>query len=301
MILYLVMSRIRFCSVLLITCLTFSAKTQEKTDSWLKQLLLSKASPLLAHVLNNPDSFQYQIIYTEINRNKKNQPSFTHHYFNVDPTRYYNPASTVKLPTALIALEKMNELKGKGVDIYTTMLTDSSFNGQTAVTTDTSAENNLPSVANYLKKIFLVSDNDAYNRLYEFDGQETLNKRLWEKGYTNTRITRRFVTATEEQNRHTNGIRFVQGDQLIYRQSPVTSNARFDFSKQVLFGKGHFDNNDSLINTPMDFTTHNCLPLQDLQQMLQSVLFPESFAANPPVKIKPKNRQIHLQKISEKP
>lgn len=295
------MNRIRFIAVLFISCLFFSASAQEKTDAWLKQLLLSKASPLLAHVLNNPDSFQYQIIYTEINRDKKNQPSFTNHYVNVDPDRYYNPASTVKLPTALIALEKINELKSKGVDIYSSMLTDSSFNGQTAVTTDTSAENKMPSVANYLKKIFLVSDNDAYNRLYEFDGQETLNKRLWEKGYTDTRITRRFVAASEEQNRHTNGIRFVKGDKLVWQQLPATSQIHFDFSKQVLIGKGHFDSNDSLINTPMDFTTHNCFPLENLQQMLQSVLFPGSFPEKRRFNIGKKDRQFLLQYMSELP
>jgi hypothetical protein len=58
------------------------------------------------------------------------------------------------------------------------------------------------------KRSFLVSDNDAYNRLYEFDGQETLNRSLWQKGYNDVRIVRRFVTATEEENRHTNAIRF---------------------------------------------------------------------------------------------
>src|SRR6478609_9433072 len=243
----------RFIFTLLISCSFISVNAQEKTDQWLQQLLKSKASPLLQHVLNNPDSFQYQIIYTEINRDKKNNPTFKNHYFNVDRNRYYNPASTVKLPTALIALEKMNELKKQGIDIYTTMLTDSSFNGQTTVMKDTSAENGLPSVSNYVKKIFLVSDNDAYNRLYEFDGQETLNSRLWKKGYTDTRITRRFVTATEEQNRNTNGIRFVEGDKLIYQQMPAASQISFDFSKQLLVGKGHWDRNDSLIKSPMDF------------------------------------------------
>jgi hypothetical protein len=291
----------RFILTLLITCSFISANAQEKTDQWLQQLLKSKASPLLKHVLNNPDSFQYQIIYTEINRDKKNNPTFKNHYFNVDRNRYYNPASTVKLPTALIALEKMNELKKQGIDIYTTMLTDSTFSGQTTVTKDTSAENGLPSVANYVKKIFLVSDNDAYNRLYEFDGQETLNSRLWTKGYTDTRITRRFVTATEEQNRNTNGIRFVKDDKLIYQQTPANSQINFDFSKRLLVGKGHLNRNDSLINSPMDFTTHNNFPLEDLQQMLQSVLFRESFPESRRFNINKKDRQFLLQYMSELP
>ena len=275
--------------------------SQEKTDPWLGQLLRAKASPLLQHVLNNPDSFQCQIIYTEINRDKNNHPHFIQHYFHVDPARYYNPASTVKLPTALIALEKLKELKNKGIDKFTTMLTDSSYSAQTAVAKDSSSESGLPSIANYLKKIFLVSDNDAYNRLYEFDGQEELNKRLWQKGYTNTRIVRRFVPMTEEENRHTNAINFVQNGTTIYQQAPAYSTIAFDYSKQVYVGKAHYNRYDSLVNTPMDFTKHNNLPLENLQQMLQSVLFPASVPAKQRFLITDDDRHFLYQYLSDYP
>lgn len=89
------------------------------------------------------------------------------------------------------------------------MLTDSNYSAQTSAQNDFSAENKLPSVGHYIRKIFLVSDNDAYNRLYEFVGQKTINERLWQMGYKDVRITRRFVKTTDEENRHTNPIRFV--------------------------------------------------------------------------------------------
>ena len=41
------------------------------------------------------------------------------------------------------------------------MLTDSSFEKQTSVLRDTTALNGMPSIAQYIRKIFLVSDNDA--------------------------------------------------------------------------------------------------------------------------------------------
>jgi len=264
-----------FLSIVFIS-IAASVSAQAKTDAWLQQLLLSNASPLLQNVLSKPDSFQYQIIYTQINRDKKNRPHFTHYYVNVDRNRYFNPASTVKLPTALAALEKLNDMQVPGVDKNTAMLTDSAFSNQTIVTTDTSAANGLPSVAQYVRKIFLVSDNDAYNRLYEFVGQQTLNETLRRKGYNDVRITRRFVPMSEEENRHTNPIRFVKDGKLVYQQPAAYSTIDFDFSKKILVGKAHWDWNDSLINSPMDFTTHNNLPLQDLQQLLQSALFPES-------------------------
>lgn len=278
-----------------------SQRSHAQTDPWLKDLLMSKASPLLRHVLNNPDSFQFQIIYTEINRDKNNKPSFTRHHYNVDRNRYYNPASTVKLPTALVALEKLKALHRKGVNLFSTMLTDSSFNGQTAVHRDTSSANGMPSIAQYVRKIFLVSDNDAYNRLYEFDGQATLNRSLWNKGYKDTRIVRRFVTATEEENRHTNQIRFENNGNTIYLQPAAYCSIPFDYSKQVLVGKGHFNRNDSLINEPMDFTKHNRFPLEDLTLMLQSVVFPKSVAKQQRFNLGEDERKFVLRYMSELP
>ena len=262
--------------LLLLLMYSLPGTTQIKTDTWLKELITTHASPFLQHILSNPDSFQYQIIYTKIDRDKNNKAHFTNYYFNVDRNRYFNPASTVKLPTALAALEKLNTMKIRGVTINTPMLTDSAYSGESSVIRDTSAENGFPSIAQYIKKIFLVSDNDAYNRLYEFVGQQNLNESLRKKSYADVRITRRFVPMTQEENRHTNPIRFVQNGKIIFSQPAAYSTIYFDFSKQVFIGKAHLNRDDSLINSPMDFTTHNNLPLEDLQQMLQSVLFPES-------------------------
>src|SRR5690606_3155826 len=125
------------------------------TDAWLSALLRNNASESLLHILNHPDSFQYQLIYTQINRNKNNKPFFEQHYLHVDKNRYFNPASTVKLPLALLALEKLNKINKPGVNKFTPMLTDSAYSGQTTVMEDSSSENGLPSVAHYIKKIFL--------------------------------------------------------------------------------------------------------------------------------------------------
>ncbi|MBN9298344.1 MAG: serine hydrolase [Filimonas sp.] len=264
---------------LLVLLPAVQAAAQPKTDKKLQKLIETYASPLLQRVLNAPDTFHYQFIYTRIDRDKNNVPHFTNYYLNVDRNDYFNPASTVKLPTALAALEKLNTMKAAGVDRNTTMLTDSAYPRETKVYTDASAQNGLPSISQYVKKIFLVSDNDAYNRLYEFVGQQQLNETLWKKGYTDVRITRRFAGTTEEGNRHTNPIRFMNGNTLVYGQPPAYSSIPFNYSKTILVGKGHWDDKDSLINTPMDFTRHNNLPLEDLQQIMQSVLFPESVPA----------------------
>lgn len=175
-------------------------------------------SELLTHLLKNKqlkavarqkDSLRLQIILTQIDRDSANQPHFTHHFYHVSK-QYFYPASTVKLPAAVVALEKLNTLKLPGVNMHTTMLTDSSYTGQSAVYNDPTARAGRPTVAQYIRKIFLVSDNDAFNRLYEFVGQEVLNQRLQTLGLTNAQLLHRLsIPLTEDENRHTNGIRFI--------------------------------------------------------------------------------------------
>jgi hypothetical protein len=264
-----------FMAVLL-SVATSPAAAQERTDRFLENLLRVGASPLLTRVLDHPDSFRYQLIYTRIDRDRHNQPHFHNFYYRVNPEEYFNPASTVKMPVAFLSLEKINSLHRFGVDKFSPMLTDSAYSGQCSVGHDSSAASGFPSVAQYIKKIFLVSDNDSYNRLYEFLGQQRLNERLWQLGYPGIRITRRFVPMTEEENRVTNPIRFLKDGKTVYSQPAAKSTLSFDFSRQVFLGNAYYDRYDSLIRAPMDFTRHNRITLQDLQHILQSVLFPGS-------------------------
>lgn len=259
----------------------FGTLRAQRTDPFLEELLRKHGSPQLLHILDNPDSFRYQIIYTRIDR-KGDKLIFDYHPYRANRNEYFNPASTVKLPIALLALEKVHALERYGIDKDSPMLTDSSYSGQVTVHTDSTAANGLPSIAQYVKRIFLISDNDAYNRLYEFLGQDYIHQRLWEMGYKDIRIPRRFMALSEDENRHTNQIRFLGKDgKVAYTQPAAVSTVQFDFSQPVFIGKGHWDAHDSLINTPMDFTRHNNLPLEDLEQLLERVLFPSSA---PPVK-----------------
>jgi len=289
--------------LLLLQLLSFPilAQSQEKTDRFLEKLVRRNADDQLKMILNYPDSFRYQLIYTKIDRNKKNEPSFRNYYFHVDPSLYFNPASMVKLPTALIALEKLNDLHIDGLDRSTPMFTDSGYEKQTAVAVDASSENGLPSIGHYIKKVFLVSDNEAYNRLYEFVGQELLNKRLWEMGYHQTRIVRRFVTMNEEQNRHTNPIRFIKNGRPIHQQPGLYNSMPFDFSTKVLIGNAHYNREDSLIHEAMDFTTHNNFPLEDMQQVLQAVLFPQSVPASKRFRINEADHRFLLEYLAKLP
>jgi len=291
----------RFICFFLFCILSFNLIAQERTDAWLKEYIYEHASPQLKNVLNKPDSFQYQFIYTVIDRDAHNKPHIKNYYLRVDKNNYFNPASTVKMPLSFLALQKINDLNKSGLNKETPMLTDSSYTKQTVVFVDSSAANLQPSIAQYIRKVFLVSDNDAYNRLYEFLGQDYINSTLWKMGYKDIRITRRFVAMNEDENRHTNQIRFVDDGRTVYDQSPAYSQVKFDWSKKILVGNAYMNANDSLIHAPMDFTTHNNLPLEDLQQILQSVIFPESVSSSKRFHLTNDDYKFLYQYMSEYP
>jgi hypothetical protein len=149
---------------------------QPKTDSLLAQVLTANQHPLLQQVLQDPGTYRLQIIYTQIDRDKQNEPSFTNYYFHYDPELYFNPASMVKMPLAFLAMEKLKALRKKEIDRNTTIQFDSSESWQRSLYRDTSAANGRPTIAHFIKRAFLISENDPYNRLYQFLGQGVINR-----------------------------------------------------------------------------------------------------------------------------
>lgn len=239
--------------------------------------IFKKGSESFQKVLQNRDIHRIQIRFTRIERNSKNQPAFKHFSFHNNPSEYFYPASTVKFPIALLAIEKINELNIPGLTIHTTMVTDSTALGQDDVYQHPQAGDGRPSIAHYIKQIFLVSDNDAFNRLYEFLGQEYIYRKLKEKGFKSSIIRHRLsISLTDEANRATNGIRFFdENGQLIYQQSPQFSKVQFP-EPPIEMGKGYMKGGQ-LIQEPFSFTQKNRLSIEDLHNMMIRVIFPNAF------------------------
>ena len=288
--------------LILLLFVFYTAQSQPKTDLFLQNILSKNKDSLFQKVLSDPEYYRLQIIYTQINRDKNNTPVFKSYYFNVDSLFYFNPASTVKLPLAALSLEKLNRMKVHGVNKFTSMQFDSAYPRQVKELYDSSAENNYPSIAQFIRKAFLISDNDAYNRMYQFVGQQAINRNLRAKGYKSVRITREFMGFTEEENRHTNPINFInKHGQVIYIQPMQYNPDSFDFSHIIKIGKAHYNNKDSLINEPIDFTKVNNLPLEDLQQILQRILFPLSVPATQRFDLRKNDYDFMKQFLSQYP
>ncbi|CAN5230838.1 hypothetical protein BH09BAC2_BH09BAC2_11190 [soil metagenome] len=247
------------------------------TDSLLQNILMQHSG--IAEILKKKNIYNIQIIYTQINRDAANKPSFVNYYFNINPDKYFYPASTVKLPVALLALQKANELSAKGINKNTTMITEAAFSGQTVTYNDPLTPSGKPNIADYVKRIFLVSDNEAYNRLYEFAGQEYINSELQKRGFVKSQIRHRLdIFLTEEENRHTNPLSFYNdSNRLVYSQPENVSKWKFPLRKDSI-GRSYYEN-DKLVKKPMNFSLKNKFTLPDAHDILKSLLFPEAVDA----------------------
>jgi hypothetical protein len=284
----------------LFTQLTMAQNTTTKnTDDFLEKLLINNS--VFKDVMANKNAHRIQIVYTEINRDAKNKPSFKTHTYNLNHNLYFYPASTAKMPTAFLALQKLNELKIRGLNKNTPMLTDSAWLKQYTVTNDSTSQDYKASIAHYIKKVFMVSDNEANNRLYEFLGQEYLNNSLAKLGYKDAQILHRLgVSYPEDVNRHTNPIRFLdKNNQLIFSQPAQVSILNYIKRKDFL-GKAYYKN-DSLINEPFDFSIKNRLYLDDMNDMMLKVIFPQAYSANKRFNLTKDDYSFLLKYMSQMP
>ncbi|SKB60309.1 Beta-lactamase enzyme family protein [Dyadobacter psychrophilus] len=282
---------------LLLSLVALPSSAQFQADNFIEKLL-KKHPERFAELLKDPDKYQIQILYTKIDRNRKNEPHFTTHRYHVNNAQYFYPASTVKLPAVALAFEKLNKL---GIDKNTPMFTGADRPEQTAVKSDSTAENGLPSVAHYAKKILLVSDNDAFNRLYEFIGQEEFNDSLHKKGFTNVRITHRLESPIgPENNRYTNPIRFEKDGKVVFEQPAKYATKELKSPQPILRGKGYMKG-DELVNEPFDFSSKNYFALEDQHRLLKTLFFPDETPASQRFNLTPDDYRFMYQYMSQFP
>ena len=89
----------------------FTIVYAQPNDSPLLEKLILQMDTHFHDVVSNSEKYKLQIVYTQINRDKNNYPKFETHYYNYNPKEYFYPASTIKFPIAVLALEKINSIQ----------------------------------------------------------------------------------------------------------------------------------------------------------------------------------------------
>ena len=251
-----------------------------QSDTHLLEKLMQQKPEQFGKILANPKDYRLQILYTQIDRDKNNVPHFKEFTYNLNPKEYFYPASTVKMPLAFLALEKINNLKVKGLSKSTQMVYDSVSDRQEQIYNNPYSINGVQNIEQAVKEIFLVSDNNAANRLFEFVTPHTVHEQLAAKGYKDVYIRNRIeLGRTAKENRSTQAIDFYNEQGKIIYHQPAAFNKDSLPYYNAFIGNAYLNNQDSLIKGPLNFSDKNRIYLSDLTHILKSVLF---FEHTPP-------------------
>jgi len=249
-----------------------------------------------ASLLADPAQYRIQILYTQINRDKNNIPHFKDYSYRLNPNEYFYPASTVKFPLSVLALEKLNDLKIIGLNKATTAIYDSVTARQEIIYNNPYAIDGRQTIEQAIKEVLVVSDNNAANRLYEFLGQEYIHSQLANKGYPEVYIRNRLeLGRTPLENRQTQSVQFYDANnKLIYTQPAQNNTSKLPYYN-VLIGNGYLNGQDSLINAPLNFSEKNRISLSDLHHIMQSVIFPDQMPKKQRFNLSNEDRNFLLQ------
>ena len=215
-----------------------------------------------------------QILYTQINRNQKNEPTFKTFSFGVDTSRYFYPASSTKLPIAVLAVEKARMINE--IDIYDKFQILPGPVYRNGVDKDISSETGYPSLAHSIRNLFIISDNSANNYLYDFLGRDFINERLWDLSLNSTRIRHRLsIRLSDEENRFTHPMNFYDKSKIIYKQESQIASMPLELNvKDYKIGKYHFYEGEKK-DGPLDFSSKTYMNLPEQHELLKRIIFPK--------------------------
>ncbi|SCY45649.1 Beta-lactamase enzyme family protein [Flavobacterium anhuiense] len=270
----------RFFLIACVLCF-FSGCKSVKNDPIKK--VLSNNNDAIKKVADQPEHFELQIIYTAVKRKNNGKVILTDYKYNVDASNYYYPASTVKLPIAVLALEKLNGMKNADANtVFAVGDDETKF-----------------SFADDLRKIFAVSSNEASNDFYEFMGRDYINRKMKEKGLKQVRISHRLSAANSGASQTKKIAFYNNGEEVLIPSVRDSAIVPLKLNK-ILKGKGYYENG-KLINSPMDFSRKNYLSLETLHGTMKRVVFPDNFPRKKRFDLSAENRELLLYNMQNLP
>lgn len=228
-------------------------------------------------IIKNSKEYRVQIIYTQIDRDSSGTPHFTEHTYRLNDLEYHYCASMIKLPVILLTLEKLNNIKN--INKHTRVTFDE-CGCSNSLSKDTTSVDNYVTFNHLIKKALTLSNNDAYNRMYDFLGQKYANLRLWELGFNKIRVMNRFINCSAIQNRTSCPVTFYSNNNQILHTEDlrISDTIITGWHPNAFAGKGVWNSKTRTVNNmPKDFTNLNYIRLQDLHQIIKMIFFPEVF------------------------
>ena len=224
--------------------------------------------PELAALAQNPD-YRVQIL-AQYRKNGSRQWQKTS--WQLTPERWFSTASVAKLPIALLACERIAAL-GVGLDAKIGF-TQAPIGGEWPEN-----EPEFEALTRTLNRIFTVSENPPFNRLYDFLGVDAMQERLAALGYPTARLISR-MSAPFNDNSRTRAGQVLNADGGIVIEFPERVGTIMPFPYgQVLVGTGYMTE-AGIVPGPHDFSKANYISLADSQQMLKAIVDPNSVSVS---------------------
>ncbi len=265
-----------FSAFLLVNC-TESTVAENPLES-----ALASENKNIKRVMDSVAYYEVQIRFTQIDR-RNDSVLFTDYDFQVDKDNYFYPASTVKFPAAVLALEKLNAIDT--LDRNTRFYVE----GDSVETT----------FAKAISEIFAVSDNIANNRLVEFLGQDAMNAGLEKRGVQPVRIAHRLGYHSDDVSTKPLIIYLNDSTTATFAGTINTSAKPLQLNR-IKKGKGYVEE-DSLIQEPFNFSLKNYYPIDAQHGLLKRVIFPEKFPENQRFGLSEEQREFLLSAMHTLP
>jgi hypothetical protein len=280
----------------LIFCLlqiSLFAQTQNTNTRLLPKLL--KNEKLFDSITDKSSVYDVQIIYTKIERGSKGI-NFTDYFYKVNGKKYFYPSKAVFLPAAVLTLEKINKLAAEhDVNKDRFVRIDNPISQQIILYQDASSENNYASFAHFIKKMLVKGDESAYNYCYDFLDQRHFNDRMHQLGYNDSWFLHKLDKKAPQESRQSNTVTFFRTDMksyyvdIIYLKRHTTTIPFYSIyvkkgeynpvdyyssREKLLLGKG-FVRDENIVDSSMNFTHRNKFTIEDMNNFLKSLIFPE--------------------------
>ncbi|MBT8290331.1 MAG: class A beta-lactamase-related serine hydrolase [Muriicola sp.] len=257
------------------------ASTSPETDPLKK--VLSSNDIRIRKVMDDPSLHEVQIRFTRINR-ANDSVRFEDYDFGVDSQQYFYPASTVKFPIAVLAMEKINRNK------YLNLDTRFYVEGDSVETT----------FGREITKIFAISDNDANNRLLEFLGQDAINAGFRKKNIGPARISHRLSVPEADEVTTRPLVIYLNDSTTTLLPNSVNSTPKPLNLDGIKKGKGYYEG-DSLIQGSFDFSRKNYYPITTQHGVLKRIIFPEMYTEEERFDLSPAQRSFLLNAMKVVP
>lgn len=234
------------------------------------EILAGTTSAVMKTVLASPETYRFQVLYSVVKEGAK--PTLERHGWRTD-AEYFFPASSMKVPIALAAYERMNALRKAGKTGFTrdAMMQIYPSKGTGAPTTT--------SLARETARALIVSDNFSANRLLAITGHREIHETCFGLGLSSTRVRSGFATGEELDPAEVSPRVVVGGAELPARKSTLTLPP--NDARSLDIGTAYVDDKGRKVNGPMPFKEKNAMRLQHLQDALIRIMRPDLLPTRP--------------------